>query len=244
MLEFFAQSPLLFYGIVLLMSFLSASVGTGGTLILIPLAALYFGPKEGIGILTMYFLFQNSIKILLFQKHIDFKFGMQLILFSVPGAILGGIALGFLPAELFKKIFAVIILSYLANELIGLVPKRGLNERHAIPILGFAYGFLSGLVGSGNLIKGPLFLGMGLSKEAYIGTYAFTSFFINIPKLATYTATGIVNASTLTQSLPFLAISIVGTFAGRKFIRQIRHDVFYWILNVTFVLSALALLLE
>lgn len=140
--------------------------------------------------------------------------------------------------------FAIIILIYLANEWFGFVPKRGLKERQAVPIFGFGYGFLSGLVGSGNLIKGPLFVGMGLSKEAYIGTYAFTSFFINIPKLATYVATGIVNASTLAQSLPFLFISIVGTFAGRRFIRQIRHDVFAWILNITFVIAALALLLE
>jgi uncharacterized protein len=244
MLEFLTQSPLIFYAIVLLMSFLSASIGTGGGFILIPLAALFFGAKEGVGILTLYFLFQNSSKILLFRSHIHTKIGVRLILFAVPGAMLGSIALGFLPVELFKKIFAVIILVYLANELFGLIPKRGLRERHTVPIFGFAYGFLSGLVGSGNLIKGPLFLGMGLSKEAYIATYAFTSFFINIPKIATYAATGIIDGAIVRQSLPFLFISIVGTVAGRHFIRQIHHDVFIWILNITFVIAALGLLLE
>ncbi|GEM_PF-1056794 len=244
MLQFIAQNPLIFYGVILLTSFLSASVGTGASFMLIPLAALYFGPKEGIGILTVYFLFQNTSKILLFHKHIAFTFGLRLILYSIPGAFLGSLALGFLPVEQFKKIFAVIILVYLANELFGFVPKRGMKERQAIPLFGFAYGFLSGLVGSGNLIKGPLFLGMKLSNEAYIGTYAFTSFFTNIPKLLTYGANDIVDGSTLLQSWPFLLISIVGTYLGRLFIRQIRNDVFFWILNITFILSALALLME
>jgi uncharacterized protein len=241
-LDTIVQNPFVFYSVILVTSILSASLGVGGSVILLPLSILYFGSKEGVGIVTLYYLFQNIAKIFFFRSHIRWEVALRIIVWSVPGAIVGGFLLDYLPLELFKKLLAAFILLYLANELLRFIPKK-VRGMEVIPIFGVLYGFFSGLLGSGNLVKGPLFASMGLKKEAYIATYALTSFFVNVPKLSVYFATGIINLHSVRLSLPLLLVSIVGILIGRRWIRHVPHHVFDIILNISFALSAVALLI-
>ncbi len=237
------QHPVSFYSVVLLTSVFSAALGTGGGLILLPLAALQFGAKESIGILAIYFLFQNINKVIVYKKHIDWKIGWRVILWSLPGVIVGSVALNYIPVELFTKLLACVILVYLANDIFKFTPQKHAPEK-LLPVLSIIYGFLSGLVGSGNVVKGPLFTSLGLLKQTYVGTYAFTSIFVNVPKIITYSAMGIIDSSALLLSIPFLIISIVGTHIGKHLIGKIRNDIFYYIVTASFALSAIVLLFE
>lgn len=243
MLTEILQNPFLFYGLVLCTSILSAATGTGGGFILIPLASLQFGAKEGVGILSIYFLFQNINKLIVFRQHIQWKVAKRFIIWALPGVLVGSLALSIIPVEAFTKILAVIILLYLANDLLKIIPNKAQPET-LLPGLGFLYGFLSGLIGSGNMVKGPLFTSLGMRKEMYIATYAFTSMFMNVPKILSYASTGIIDSSAIIKSIPFLILSIVGTYIGKHFLKYIRHDVFYYIITASFALSAIALLLE
>ncbi len=240
MFNFLAQNIYLFYGIVLLTSLLSASFGVG-SFILIPLAAIVFGSKEAIGIITIYFLFQNINKIIVFRNHIDRDVALKMVLWSIPGAIVGSFALNFIPIGIFNKVLAIFILAYLANDVFEFIPKKH-SSVSAIPLLGTLYGFMSGLVGSGNLVKGPLFTSIGLLKESYIGTYAVTSFFVNVPKILVYLAIGVIVGSTFVKAIPFLFISIIGTYIGKHFLSKVHDKVFYYALNIIFAISAVALL--
>ena len=232
-----------FYAVVLLVSVLSAALGTGGGFILIPLAALQFGAKESVGILSIYFLFQNINKLVVYRQHISWTVGWRVICWSLPGVLIGSLALNYIPVEFFKKLLACIILIYLANDVFKLMPKKHQPDA-LLPGLSVFYGFLSGLIGSGNLVKGPLFTSLGLLKQMYVGTYAFTSLFMNAPKIALYYATGIIDGSAIQKSVPFLLISIVGTRVGKHLIGKIRNDVFYSVVTASFAVSAIALLLE
>lgn len=240
MLDFLAQNIYLFYSVVLLTSVLSASFGVG-SFVLIPLAAIVFGSKEAIGIITIYFLFQNINKIIVFRKHIDRGVALKMVLWSIPGAIVGSFALSFIPLGVFNKVLAVFILAYLANDVFEFIPKKHYSVS-MIPLFGTLYGFMSGLVGSGNLVKGPLFTSIGLLKESYIGTYAVTSFFVNVPKILVYMAIGVIVGSTFVKAIPFLFISIVGTYIGKHFLSKVPNDIFYYILNIFFAISAVVLL--
>lgn len=243
MLTEFLQNPLFFYLIVLLISILSATLGAGSGFVLIPLAALQFGAKESIGILAIYFLFQNINKIIVYKKHIDRHIGFRVICWSLPGVVIGSLALNYFPVEIFKKFLACVILLYLANDVFKLIPQKHQPDA-LLPGMSILYGFLTGLVGSGNLVKGPLFTSLGLLKQAYVGTYAFTSLFMNVPKIIIYSATGIIDSSAFLISIPFLLISIIGTQVGKHLIGKIRNDVFYYVITASFALSAIVLLLE
>jgi uncharacterized membrane protein YfcA len=237
------QNQLFFYSIIFVSSVFSAALGTGMSFVLIPLAALQYGAKESVGIMTIYFLFQNINKIAVYRKHINWKIAIRVICWSLPGVIIGSLALNVIPVYIFKKILAAVILLYLANDIFKLIPKKHSPDKY-LPGLSMFYGFLSGLIGSGNVIKGPLFTSLGLLKETYVGTYAVTSLFINIPKLITYSATGIIDMSAFAKSIPFLLIAIAGTFLGKYFIGKIHNDVFYIIITASFALSAIILLIE
>ncbi len=239
----FLQNPIFFYTVVLLASVFSAALGTGGTFILIPLASLQFGAKESVGILTIYFLFQNINKIAVYKNHIDWKIGWRVVGWSLPGVLIGSFALNYIPVEFFTKLLASLILVYIANDFFKFIPKKHQPDA-LLPGLSMLYGFLSGLVGSGNLVKGPLFTSLGLLKETYVGTYAFTALFVNVPKIAIYSATGIVDSNAFLKSIPFIVISIVGTHLGKHLIGKIQNDVFYFIVTASFALSAVVLLLE
>lgn len=243
MLTELLQNPIFFYTVVLLTSVLSAALGAGAGFILIPLAALQFGAKESVGILAIYFLFQNTNKIVVFRRHIDWKIGTRVICWALPGVLIGSIALAYVPVDLFKNILAGVILLYLANDIFKLMPNKREPES-VLPVLSIGYGFLSGLIGSGNVIKGPLFTSLGLLKETYVGTYAFTSFFMNLPKIITYSALGIIDGSAFVKAIPFLIISIIGTHSGKYLLGKIHNDVFYYVVTASFALSAIALLLE
>jgi len=239
-LEFLAHNQILFYGIVFLTSVLSASFGIG-SFILIPIAAIAYGSKESIGIITIYFLFQNINKLVVFREHINWKVSIAMILWSLPGVLIGSVALSYLPVEFFNKILGLFILGYLANDMLKLIPQKSHGQK-TLPFFGLLYGFMSGLVGSGNLVKGPLFTSLGLLKESYIATYAITSFFTNLPKIFIYYSTGVIDNSAFLKSIPFLFISIVGTWVGKHLITKFSNKTFYYILNLTFAISAMALL--
>ncbi|MDD4319687.1 MAG: sulfite exporter TauE/SafE family protein [Candidatus Peribacteraceae bacterium] len=243
MLTEILRQPVVFYGAVLAASVLSTATGVGGMVLLLPFAALQFGAKEAVGIVTLFGLCQNINKIVVFRHAIRWRIGWRMIAWSVPAAIAGSLVLPLVPADLFRKLLAGTVLLYLANDLFRLVPSRGRPERF-LPLLSVVYGFLSGLIGTGNIVKGPLFTGLGLLKEAYVGTYAFTALFMNIPKLASYVATGTLGIDALRQSVPFLLLSVAGTYAGSILLRRVRSDIFYYAVTASFVLSAVALLLE
>lgn len=211
--------------------------------VLVPLAALQFGVKESVGIMSVYFLFQNINKVAVFHKHINWKIAWKVIVFSLPGVFIGIYTLTVVPVDLFKKILATFILFYLANDLFKLIPKRGQPEK-MVPVISFGYGFISGLMGSGNIIKGTLFLSLGLAKEAYLGTYAITSFFMNVPKVFTYYAAGILLPSQLKYAIPFVFISILGTYIGKKLLHVVPIHIFKYIITASIALSALLLLIE
>jgi hypothetical protein len=239
MFQFIAQNPILFYSVILVTSVISTGLGIG-SFALIPLAALYYGPKAGIGIITLFFVCQNVSKMVFFKGHADLPIAKKIILWSLPGVFAGALLLGELPEKLFEKILAVSILVFIANDIHHFIRKK---VRHtSIPFISVLYGFFSGLLGSGNLVKGPMLISLGLTKETYIATSALTAFFMNLPKVGIFLWNGIIDQKILILSLPFLLISIIGTWLGRHMLSKINHNAFYYIMTGVFAITALVLL--
>lgn len=242
MIELFTQNPLLFYLVVFLISVLSTTLSIGG-FILIPLAALFFGAKESIGIITLYFLSQNISKLFFFRDHIHREIAKKIIIWAIPGVLLGATLLVHIPEVFFSKVLGVGMIIFIVNDWMRYKSKNRSSEKN-LPLFSLLYGFFSGIVGSGNLIKGPLFLSLGLLKESYIATYALTSFFINIPKIGIYFYSGIITQATFIRSVPFLLLSIMGTWIGKHMLSHISNRVFYYLTMASFLIASVALLIE
>lgn len=243
MIDFIAHNPILFYSIILFSSIISSAFGISG-FTLIPLAALVFGPKESIGIITIYFISQNITKIAFFYKYINYPIAKKMIIWGLPGVFIGSIALSYIPEAFFEKFLALIAILITFNEVFKIFTKRTTASEKYLPFYGIFYGIASGLIGSGNMIKGPLYISLGLIKETYLGTYAFSNLFINLPKSVIYGTTGIITTNTLVISIPFIAISIIGTWIGKRLLKYISNKIFYYIMVIFFLFTAVTLLLK
>jgi hypothetical protein len=236
-----ADNTVLFYFVVLISSISSSALGIG-SFILIPIVALYIGAKASVGVLTIYFLVQNINKLIFFKGHANIDIAKIIILWAIPGVILGSILLGYVPDIYFEKILAIAILVFITNDIRNFFVGR--RSEKGIPVFGLLYGFFSGLLGSGNLVKGPLFVSLGLLKESYIATYALTSLFMNLPKIGIYTWNGVINRESLIMAIPLVVISVIGTYLGKKAIKKVNTQLFYGIIVSFFIISAIILLLK
>lgn len=240
----FLQQPLVFYSLVLVATIISAATGIVIGVWLIALASLSLGAKAGVGLMTTFFLFQNINKIIIFRDAIRWRIGLHVIVWSIPGALLGSYFLTVIPDLYFEKFLAAFILVYVLYDVLFAKEKEDVHVLW-IPVASVLYGFTSGLTGSGNIVKGPLFTTIGLRKEAFIGTYALTSLAVNLTKASTYNVGGTFSIQNSWTPIAILCIiSIVGTYIGKHWLRSINERVFYWIVNISFIVSAVLLLLK
>jgi uncharacterized membrane protein YfcA len=236
---------LLLYLLILIASIFSTAFGLSSFL-LIPLFTLFFSTKESVAAASLYFTFQNTVKLAFFWRFTDWKISRKLLLYALPGTIAGSALLLHINVSYFQKALGLIILIYIANDLLKKEKEisNPINVKpYQLPIFGFLYGFFSGAIGSGNLLKGPLFSSVGLTKETYIATYAATSFLLNIPKVAMYVIGGLINMDVFLKSTPLLIIAILGTYIGKKFIDRISASNFTVLIKLLFVISAITLML-
>jgi len=102
---------------------------------------------------------------------------------SLPFAYIGAALLNSVPADTLRKLLGGMILSYLLVS--RFKASFGWKPNTLMLVTGSAaYGFISGLLGSGNLVKVVLFRELSLSKEAFVGAMAATSVVANAAKLA------------------------------------------------------------
>ena len=118
---------------------------------------------------------------------------------SFPFAYIGGLLLEQAPAPILKRSLGGMILAYLALTQYKLLPKFKIGTLGLIT--GSAlYGFISGLLGSGNLVKAIMFREMNISKEAFVGAMAASSVLANLSKLTAYYQSGLLHMGLATTS--------------------------------------------
>jgi uncharacterized membrane protein YfcA len=100
----------------------------------------------------------------------------------------------------------------------------------------------SGMLGSGNAIKGPMFTSLNLLKERYVATYALTSAAMNVPKVLIYGFGDVLTAELWYVLWPLLLISLVGTYLGKRLMQFVSETWFEKIAFAAFSISAIALL--
>ena len=222
-------------------SIISAVFGFGTALVVLALGSHILPVKETIALATVLFCATTISKSILFTKHIDWKVVGIMSLASLPFAYVGALLLIHVPAELLKRLVGLMVLIYVAMAYYQLFPKIKIGMPGLI-IGSASYGFLSGLLGSGNLIKAILFREMKITKEAFVGAMAATSVLANLAKLTAYTKTGLLTSDLL---WPIIGLLIAGSSAaclGRRILRNISVVQFERCVQVVLVISALGLM--
>lgn len=223
-------------------SIVSAVFGFGTALIVLAVGSHILPVKEAIALGVVLFTASTVLKSLLFRKHIDWKIAGIMAITSLPFAYLGASLLADIPAEILKRLLGAMILLYLVLSVFKLFPKIKIGTAGLVGGSA-AYGFVSGLLGSGNLIKAIIFREMNITKEAFVGAMAATSVLSNVAKITAYTQSGLLH-SALAWPIVGLALSAaIAALLGKRILRNISVGNFEVGIQAVLAISAVALLI-
>lgn len=239
------QSEIIAYLFVLLplAAFFYSSVGHGGaSSYLMILALAGFAPEE---IRPTALLLNMVVSLIAFTNHrrsCEFpkKLFLQLIVFSVPAAFLGGLVV--VDSAIYKNILGILLLFPVMNFL-GLFPKNKneiwKDQKWMPPTIGILIGFFSGLIGiGGGIILSPVLLMLGWTNIRQ--TAALSALFIFVNSVAGYLGTtgfDLIENKTLWILIPPAILGgILGSYFGAlKFnVKLVKH-------LLTFVLAGAAI---
>ena len=223
-------------------SFVSAVFGFGTALLVLALGSYLLPVQETIVLATVLFAASTITKTLVYGKHIDWRVAGIMAIASLPFAFGGALLMAELPTDWLRRMLGGMILLYVMLIRFQLFPK--LNIKTTGLIVGSAgYGFVSGLLGSGNLIKAMIFREMNISKEAFVGAMAATSVLSNVAKLGAYTQTGLLTIDLVYPAVGLVVAALVAVLLGRKILRRMKHSQFETGLQIVLVISAVGLII-
>lgn len=240
-----ATDPLLIYTLVLVVGFaagtVSGIVGTGATIILLPILVLAFGPREAVPIMAVVALMSNFAKITAWWREIDWRACGAYALGGVPAAALGARTLLVLPE---RAVDVALGLFFLA-----MVPgRRWLAARNialgygGMALAGAVIGFLTGVVVSTGPLSVPAFAAHGLVKGAFIATEAAGSLALYVSKAVTFRTFGALPVDIIVKGLITGSSVMAGTYLARLIVERLSIATFQRLLDGVMLVSGMVLL--
>jgi uncharacterized membrane protein YfcA len=239
------EPALLAYALVLAIGLVaglvSGIVGTGATIILLPVLAIVFGPKAAIPIMAIVALMSNFAKITSWWREIDWRATAAYAVGGIPGAALGARTMLSLPPR-----FVDIALG--AFFLIMIPGRRWLAARQYkvgplfLAVGGLLIGFLTGIVVSTGPITVPLFSAYGLVKGGFIATEAAASLAMYISKAITFRSFGALPTDIVLKGLITGSSVMAGTYAAKLVVERLAVATFQRLLDGVMLISGISLI--
>lgn len=220
---------------------LSGIVGTGSSMLLMPVLVLLDGPQRAVPIMAIAAVMGNLGKVLAWRREIDWRACAAYCATAVPGAALGAHTLLILPAHSVELALGVFF--------IAMVPlRRWLAQRAMrftplyLALVGGPVGFLTGLVVSTGPITVPVFTSYGLVKGAFIATEAAASLAVYGVKVMVFRTFGALPADLIGKGLITGGALVAGSFVARRVLLRMTPVVFTALLDGLMLVSGLSLL--
>ncbi len=220
---------------------ISGIVGTGSSIMLVPVLAHVYGPKAAVPIMAVAALMGNGARVIVWWREVDWRAVAVYGGAGVPAAFLGARTLLVLPGR------AVDIA--IGCFLLAMVPARHwfavAFKNFGLPRLaaaGAIIGFLTGVVVSTGPISVPVFLAAGFVKGAFIGTEAAGSLLIHLSKAVTFRGAGALPTEEVVKGVIVGAALMAGSFIAKPFVLRLSADGFRYVMDGLLVVSGLAML--
>jgi uncharacterized protein len=225
----------------LLAGTISGIVGTGSSIMLMPVLVYQYGPKQAVPIMAVAAVMANLSRILAWWREVDWRACAAYSATGIPAAALGARTLLVLPSH------AVDIT--IGMFLIAMVPVRHWLARHQLKanlwhlaIGGAVIGYLTGIVVSTGPLSVPLFLFYGLTKGAFLATEAASSLGLYLSKSVTFERFGALTSDIAVKGLVAGSSLMFGAFIAKHFVLQLEPDIFRLIMDAIMIAAGLAML--
>ncbi|WP_407164814.1 sulfite exporter TauE/SafE family protein [Bradyrhizobium sp. ORS 111] len=220
---------------------ISGIVGTGSSIMLMPVLVYQFGPKQAVPIMAVASVMANLSRILAWWREVDWRACAAYSITGIPAAALGARTLLVLPS----RVVDVAIGAFL----IAMVPVRHWLARHRLrarlwhlAVGGAVIGYLTGIVVSTGPLSVPLFLFYGLSRGAFLATEAASSLGLYVSKSVTFERFGALTAAVALKGLIAGASLMAGAFIAKRFVLQMKPEAFRLLMDGIMLIAGATLL--
>jgi hypothetical protein len=220
---------------------ISGIVGTGSSIMLMPVLVYQYGPKQAVPIMAVAAVMANLSRILAWWREVDWRACIAYSLPGIPAAALGARTLLALPSRAVDLSIGVF--------LIAMVPARHWLARHdlkfslwQLAIGGAVIGYLTGIVVSTGPLSVPLFLFYGLTRGAFLATEAASSLGLYLSKSVTFQHFGALTADVALKGLIAGSSLMSGAFIAKRFVLRLEPDVFRLIMDGIMLAAGVALI--
>ncbi|MEW2547680.1 sulfite exporter TauE/SafE family protein [Streptomyces sp. NPDC047002] len=221
---------------------LSGVVGTGSSLILLPVLVVLYGPRVAVPVMAIASLFGNAGRVLAWWREIRWRPVLAYALTGVPCAALGAHTLLAVPPAAVDVSLAVFFLA--------MIPLRRLIRRSRFRVrlwhmaaAGALVGFLTGLVLSTGPLSVPVFTGYGMSGGAFLGSEAASALLLYAGKLATFGGAGALAPAVVARGLVIGTALLAGSLLAKRLVRRLRPRAFDLLIDAVLVTGAAGMLL-
>lgn len=220
---------------------LGGIVGTGSSIVLMPMLVLAWGPVEAVPVMAIAAFMGNFGRVLAWHREVDGRAAAAFCLAALPSAALGVRTLLAIPPGLAEAALGLFFLGMVPVRH-GLV-RRGLRLSLAqLALLAAPLGFLTGIVVSTGPLQVPLFTAYGLDRGGLLGTEALASLAVYAAKIATFALSGALPAKVVVEGLVAGSSLMAGAFAGRHVVLRLSPAAFRWLIDGLLVVSGAAML--
>ncbi|MDB5618776.1 sulfite exporter TauE/SafE family protein [Tardiphaga sp.] len=220
---------------------ISGIVGTGSSIILLPVLVYEFGPKEAVPIMAVAAVMANLSRILAWWREVDWRATAAYSVTGIPAAALGARTLLTLPSHAVDIAIGLF--------LIAMVPARHWLARHQftiklwhLAISGAIIGYITGIVVSTGPLSVPLFLFYGLSKGAFLATEAASSLGLYLSKSITFQRFGALSPDVLLKGVIAGSSLMAGAFIAKRFVLKLNADTFRLVMDGIMIAAGLSML--
>ena len=230
---------------------LGSIIGLGGGIIIVPvLTFMGFSPTLAVSN-SLFAVFSNSVGSTIEyakQKRVEFSLGWKLGLMAVPGTILGAFISSDLSSEIFKILFALVLISSASNILL----KRKIEEKpvdisRLLLVFSAGASFFAGIISSlfgigGGLIFVPLMVvALGISIKRAAPTSQFILMFASFSGLIVHSMLGHPDYY---QALLLSIGAFAGGILGARLSLEIKENKLKIIVVIVLIAAAIKMIVD
>ena len=219
---------------------ISGVVGTGSSIILLPVLSLAFGPKAAIPIMAVASIAGNASRVLAWRRQINVRAFAWYTVAAVPAAVLGVRTLWIMPPDVSNLCIGLFFFVLIDLRRARRTRAMRLGPRQ-MALAGGIVGYLTGVVYSTGPLTIPIFAAFGLAKGALLATEAAASIAVYLAKALAFGAVGGLPLPVLCNGLVVGAALALGTFAGKRFVLGMSEATFRLLIDLMLACAGLAM---
>jgi uncharacterized membrane protein YfcA len=223
-----------------------AKTGLSGLgLLVVPILASVFGPRESTGVLLPMLIMADIFAVVYYHRHADFKLILKLAPATIAGVLFAIWVGDSINDETFGILMATIIIIGLGIMIWNELRSNDAAVPHNWYFASFA-GVLGGFTTMIGNAAGPVmsiyFLSLNLKKNNFIGTGAWFFLLVNLFKVPFHiTVWETISMNSFVFNIKLFPIIMVGAFAGIYLVKKIPEKPYRYFIIISSGLAAFKL---